>query len=793
MPPADIVGMPADHLTELLDQVLAEDEPARPRPSSSGLLAVAEAAAQNLPDKFPDDDSLPSVPDIDSDLLPQLRIAHAVLSNPDLIDGTGANAGTILVEAPQWNRPAPPPARFARRKKATQAEPAPTAELSPPPPPPPLAINLAQEAEAALVLAEVGSRPLTAPGGWTAATDGPGTLDFPDAPPTEYPVSLEAALESVAPEAAAFIPAAKPADMDLLAPGSDLRPEGRSVHPVRRPPPTRPGQSGPDLDLLTNVAAGETGAAGQSDAETPPSLSTTLVTPPRPALASPPRKPLRRPPAVEPVSAEPVEAPPPPPPAPPTTIEMVASPVRTRKRTVAAKPAAGRPPAPSLSQATPSPPVEPPAPSPAVAEAAPPLEPAKAPAPPPSIKASLKPSKRPHAPKAAAAKPAQSPPPVPAAAPVPVVVAPPPAALAPAVALQDKPEPPPARVVEAPVPLPVIPAAAPPVVEPAAPPVVEPAAPPVVEAAAPPVVEPAPQPAAQAPQPAPEPAAPEVALDPAAPEAAPEPVASPSDQPESGLAAWAEAIIAANRDAFGAPIPRVGSGELPPNQEGLEALLADPPPATDFAALDLLTATWGKATAGSDRRALLATAYNLCRNFGLPGKLPMASSRAWRMLDARLFRADISNQLSRIANFIADWQKTQKTFLILEHGEIELIEFLFESLDPATDLDQMASVMNFKVLSNRRMGLIRRIPSRLRKEVNAMLPAGHQQALLMLAHYKALLERLADPNGFAPIVETASKMLEEIDKLMKIAAAAAAPQLPPGQPPGGGQALGRIG
>ncbi|MBF0326360.1 MAG: hypothetical protein HQL42_14995 [Alphaproteobacteria bacterium] len=759
MPPADIVGMPADHLTELLDQVLAEDEPARPRPSSSGLLAVAEAAAQNLPDKFPDDDSLPSLPDIDSDLLPQLRIAHAVLSNPDLIDGTGANAGTILVEAPQWNRPAPPPARFARRKKAAQAEPAVAAE------PLPLVINLAQEAEAALVLAEVGSRPLTAPGGWTAATDGPGTLDFPDAPPTEYPVSLEAALESVAPEAAAFIPAAKPADMDLLAPGSDLRPEGRSVHPVRRPPPTRPGQSGPDLDLLTNVAAGETGAAGQSDAETPPSLSTTLVAPPRSALASPPRKPLRRPPAVEPVSAEPVEAPPPPPPAPPTTIEMVASPVRTRKRTVAAKPAAGRPPAPSLSQATPSPPVEPPAPSPAVAAAAPPLEPAKAPTPPPpSIKASLKPSKRPPAPKAAAAVPAQSPPPVPAAAPVPVVVAPPPAALAPAVGPQDNPEPPPVRVVEAPVPPPVIPAAAPPVVEAAA------------------------QPAAQAPQPAPEPAAPEVA-----PEAAPEPVAFPSDQPESGLAAWAETIIAANRDAFGAPIPRVGSGELPPNQEGLEALLADPPPATDFAALDLLTATWGKATAGSDRRALLATAYNLCRNFGLPGKLPMASSRAWRMLDARLFRADISNQLSRIANFIADWQKTQKTFLILEHGEIELIEFLFESLDPATDLDQMASVMNFKVLSNRRMGLIRRIPSRLRKEVNAMLPAGHQQALLMLAHYKALLERLADPNGFAPIVETASKMLEEIDKLMKIAAAAAAPQLPPGQPPGGGQALGRIG
>lgn len=53
------------------------------------------------------------------------------------------------------------------------------------------------------------------------------------------------------------------------------------------------------------------------------------------------------------------------------------------------------------------------------------------------------------------------------------------------------------------------------------------------------------------------------------------------------------------------------------------------------------------------------------------------------------------------------------------------------------------------------------------------------------------MERIADPRGFAPIVEVAGKMIEEMEKLMKQTAGAGAPQ--PGGPPGGGQALGRIG
>jgi len=235
-----------------------------------------------------------------------------------------------------------------------------------------------------------------------------------------------------------------------------------------------------------------------------------------------------------------------------------------------------------------------------------------------------------------------------------------------------------------------------------------------------------------------------------------------------------------------------GNPALPDRQDALALLLAEPPPGNDFAALDALYACWPKATQNSESRALLAVAYNLTRNFGLPDKLPMASSKAWRMLSPTLFEAELAQRLADTGTFIADWQKTQRHFLILEFGEIELVEYLFEALPPSNHADLLAGVMNFKVLSNRRMGLLRRIPNRVKKQIIPMLPTRKEEALLALAHTKALLERLAEPSGFAPIVDTADKMAEEIEKMMKAVAAIGQP--PPAPPTGGGgQALGRIG
>ena len=304
---------------------------------------------------------------------------------------------------------------------------------------------------------------------------------------------------------------------------------------------------------------------------------------------------------------------------------------------------------------------------------------------------------------------------------------------------------------------------------------------------APPEPEPEPEPvflAPPEPQPEPEP----VFLAPPEPEPEPEPIIDVA--PPSLLAVRVEAIIAAYHPAA-APLPLKSceDSDLPADRDALAALLDDHGPDSDFAALDLLYKCWGKVTQSSSSRALLAVAHQLSRNFGLPGKLPMASCKAWKMLDCTTFAPELAQRLADVGQFIADWQKTQRVFLILEYSEIELIEHLFEALSPADYSSQLAEVMNYKVLSNRRMGLLRRIPARARRQTQGLPPERKEEALLIQAHYKTLLERIADPRGFAPIVEVAGKMIEEMEKLMK--QTAGAQQLP--GPPGGGQSLGRIG
>lgn len=276
----------------------------------------------------------------------------------------------------------------------------------------------------------------------------------------------------------------------------------------------------------------------------------------------------------------------------------------------------------------------------------------------------------------------------------------------------------------------------------------------------------------------------------AQPEASePKPEPHPESDDGAELGARIEEVIAAHLRDGEMPAHK-GDDALPERLDALALLLSDPPPADDFAALDALYACWPRATQDSPSRALLAAAQNLSRNFGLPGKLPMASAKAWRMLSPQVFEAELAQRLAEVGRFIADWQKTQRTFLILEFTEIELVEYLFEALHPGYHAPLLAEVMNFKVLSNRRMGLLRRIPGRLRKVVAPLLPDGKERALVELAHAKALLELVASTSGFAPIIDTAAKALEEIEKMMKAAANAGAPQLPPGAPPG---ALGRIG
>ncbi len=240
-----------------------------------------------------------------------------------------------------------------------------------------------------------------------------------------------------------------------------------------------------------------------------------------------------------------------------------------------------------------------------------------------------------------------------------------------------------------------------------------------------------------------------------------------ADQPDPDADAVLEAalrtriddIVAAHQPA-GVPQDDRGDTALPGRLDALQILLTEPPPAQDFAALDALYACWPKGTQDCDSRALLAVAHNLSRNFGLPGKLPMASVKAWRMLSPSVFQAELAKRLADVGAFISEWQGTQRHFLILEFGEIELIEYLFEALHPGYHAELLAGVMNFKVLSNRRMGLLRRIPNRIKKQITPLLPDGKERALMELAHAKALLEQVAADTGFAPIAETAAKAQE---------------------------------
>jgi hypothetical protein len=230
-----------------------------------------------------------------------------------------------------------------------------------------------------------------------------------------------------------------------------------------------------------------------------------------------------------------------------------------------------------------------------------------------------------------------------------------------------------------------------------------------------------------------------------------------------------------------------GTGDLPERLDALVALLA--PPATDFAALDLLSACWPRGSHNVTSRALLAVALTLSRDFNLPDKLPMAAARAWQLLDPVVFQTAMAKRLTAIAEFISSWHQNQARLLVLDFGEILLIEHLFEALHPGDNIDLLERVMGFKPLSNRRLGLVRRIPGRARHALAAMGTTTRDEALATIAHYKALVERLAQPGTWAPIHEVAVRALDDINKLMAFVAGSM-PALTGESPP---LALGRIG
>lgn len=214
-------------------------------------------------------------------------------------------------------------------------------------------------------------------------------------------------------------------------------------------------------------------------------------------------------------------------------------------------------------------------------------------------------------------------------------------------------------------------------------------------------------------------------------------------------------------EALAALSPR-GTVHVPANARSLDRLLSDPPPANDFEASDLLHDCFPRGTRHSDNRVLLAVARNLTRRFGGPGRLPIASGKAWTMLDPGIFADQMAAQLAEISRFVLGWQAENKNFLILEFAEVELIEFLFEHLHPRRHGGLLLKVMDFKVLSARRTGLLRRIPARVRRHLQhggpAALAYGRDSATLL-----QIIERQA---AFRPVAEAAALSRAEIERML---------------------------
>ena len=225
--------------------------------------------------------------------------------------------------------------------------------------------------------------------------------------------------------------------------------------------------------------------------------------------------------------------------------------------------------------------------------------------------------------------------------------------------------------------------------------------------------------------------------------------------------------------------PAKGEVVVPADKAAVAALLQHTDTLTDLEALDLLQAAFPRTTRKSTNRILLAIARAVTKKFGIEGRLPFTAVCAWGMLDNELFTDEFAAQFAVISQFILGWQSENKDFLLLDPSEVDLIELMFESLHPRKQGILAAKIMDFKVLSNRRFGLLRRVPNRVEKAFRAVQAGGDTQAALQYAKdCLALLDHIARPEGFAPIIEEAKLAAAKVVKTIQ----SAAPPAPPPQP-----------
>lgn len=225
-------------------------------------------------------------------------------------------------------------------------------------------------------------------------------------------------------------------------------------------------------------------------------------------------------------------------------------------------------------------------------------------------------------------------------------------------------------------------------------------------------------------------------------------------------------------------IPEKGETIVPDDLSAIVLLLEPPEDLMDLEALDALQSAFPRGTKMSRNRVLLAVARAVTRAFGTETRLPLTAAKAWAMLDTQFFTDAVAEQFDLISRFIVNWQSEKKDFLLLDPSEMDLIEFMFERLHPRRQGILVAKAMDFKALSMRRLGLLRRMPMRVDYMIRAAEAGGDMDGAIANAKdCLALLDHIARPGGFEPIIEeakaSAAKIVKSVQRVM-----AAAPALP---------------
>lgn len=183
-------------------------------------------------------------------------------------------------------------------------------------------------------------------------------------------------------------------------------------------------------------------------------------------------------------------------------------------------------------------------------------------------------------------------------------------------------------------------------------------------------------------------------------------------------------------------------------------------PEEDFKALDEVRRQWGRVDGSVRCLHLVRAALRLASWVGSPRSRPLAALAAWNLLDPSLMGDAAQACLSRIMDGLLAEQASSSDLVVLDPVEVELIGILYERLNPENpeDLVQMRRLMELKMLSVSRLGLLRRFPTRVKRLVKSGVPAAKASAWARAAAEH--LDGLAQTAGWELLREAAATSRE---------------------------------